>query len=124
MQSFYKISQNSQENTSAGVSSDKKFAGVQLYLTRDSGKRQVLSCKFSKTFNNTFLTKHLKPTPPMPKFQPTPFFLPTPKFYGPTLSTPKPTTHATTLFSRLVSSLPAKMKILLILAKKLLKNRE
>ena len=85
----------------------------------------MISCKFCKTFNNTFLTKHLRPTTPIPKCQPTPpmtFFLthanilwthathtkistyatyaifwPTPKFFGPTLSTPptNPRSHAT-----------------------------
>ena len=79
----------------------------------------MFSCKFCETFNNTFLRKHLRPTPPPPKFRPTPltpFFDPRyprqnfmdpryPRYphqnlvhatYAPTLPTPP------TRFSRLV----------------------
>ena len=85
-QIFLKISQNSQENTSAGVSSNKKFAGLQpATLLNKRLQERCFPVNFAK-LNNTFLTKRLRPTRPMPKFQPTP---PTPKFYGPTPPTPK-----------------------------------
>ena len=84
--------QNSQENTCAGVFYLNKFAGLQpaIYLTETPA--QVLSCKFCETFSNTFLTKHLRPSLPTPKFRSTPL---TP-FFWPTPTTHKISTHATT----------------------------
>ena len=85
-QVFLKLSQNSQENTPAGVPSNKKFAGFQpATLLNKRLQHRCFPVHFAK-LNNTFLTKHLRPTRPMPKFQPTP---PTPKVYGPTPPTPK-----------------------------------
>ena len=112
-QVFLKISQNSQENTSAGVSSNKKFAGLQpATLLNKRLQERCFSVNFAKR-NNTFLTKHLRPTRPVPKFQPTP---PAPlflihatyakisthatyqvNFFGPMLPTPP------ALFSRLAT---------------------
>ena len=46
----------------------------------------MLSCKFCETFNNAFLTKHLRSTPTTPNFQPTQltsFFWPTQKLHRP-----------------------------------------
>ena len=46
----------------------------------------MFSCEFCEIFNNAFLTKHLRPTPPTPKFRltpPTPFFDPREKFMDP-----------------------------------------
>ena len=84
-QVFLKISQNAQENTSAGVSSNKKFADLQAAtLSNKSLQRRCFPVDSAKL--NTFLTKHLRPTRPMPKFQPP---APTPKFYGPTPTTSK-----------------------------------
>ena len=79
-QVFLKLSQNSQENTSAGVPSNKKFAGLQpATLLNKRLQHGCFPVHFTK-LNNTFLTKHLRPTSPMPKFQPTP---PTPFFFDP-----------------------------------------
>ena len=46
-QVFFKISQNSQEDTCARVSSLKK---------------EIFPCEFFDIFQNTFLTKHLRET--------------------------------------------------------------
>ena len=82
-QVFLKISQNAQENTAAGVSSNKKFADLQVAtLSNKSLQHRCFPVDSAKL--NTFLTKHLRPTRPMPKFQPP---APTPKFYGPTPTT-------------------------------------
>ena len=78
-QVFLKISQNAQENTSAGVSSNKKFADLQPATL--SNKRLQHRCFPVDSAKLNTLTKHLRPTRPMPKFQPP---APTPKFYGPT----------------------------------------
>ena len=59
MKKDLKISQNSQENTCARVSSLLKLqaSGLQLYWRRDS--RAVFSCEFCEISNNIFFTEHL-----------------------------------------------------------------
>ena len=97
-QIFLKISQNSQENTSAGVSSNKKFAGLQpATLLNKRLQERCFPVNFAK-LNNTFLTKRLRPTRPMPKFQPTPptpFFLIHAKILWAHATYAKISTHAT-----------------------------
>ena len=97
-QIFLKISQNSQENTSAGVSSNKKFAGLQpATLLNKRLQERCFPVNFAK-LNNTFLTKRLRPTRPMPKFQPTPptpFFLIHAKILWTHATYAKISTHAT-----------------------------
>ena len=96
----------------------------------------MLSCKFCETLNNTFLTKHLRPALPIPKFRPTPltpFFdprRPHQNFMDPRYPRHQPqnlthTTHALTLpmpptneptpparFSRLVWIYPKLRRVL------------
>ena len=92
-QVFLKISQNSQENTSAGVSFFNKFLGLQLAtLLNKRLQHRCFPVRFPKLLIIIFLTKHPRSTPTTPKLQPTPrmlFFLLTPKFYRSTPPTPK-----------------------------------
>ena len=67
------------------MSSNKKFADLQPATL--SNKRLQHRCfPVDSAKLNTFLTKHLRPARPMPKFQ---LAAPTPKFYGPTPTTSK-----------------------------------
>ena len=67
---FLKISQDSQENTSVGVTFLIKFqpSNLQIYLKRDSDQR--VSCDFCEVFKNTFFAEHLRTTASLFGYEP------------------------------------------------------
>ena len=57
---FLKISQNSQENTSARVSFLIKLQAIACNFIKNEALAQVFSCEFWEIFKNIFVTEHLQ----------------------------------------------------------------
>ena len=69
---YPKIWQSSQKNSCTRVSFLLNLQDFRMQLYLQETPAQVFSCKFCKSFNNTFLKKHFRLTPSTPKFRPTP----------------------------------------------------